>query len=186
MDIRLPISEVFLVASGDLRLAANQQCWPAQAEMERLLSAAFETRNVKVKRAHPLDEQEGHGFISSQRMGMDVFKTLPKDVPIVVAEAVWQYSHHVLAGLLLGTDVGTYSSKGVLTEPDGTVLKTQVSSTLWISLSRAELSRTPTASGGMMSSLSAASKRTSTTFFGARLLTRGLPDYKLGWQYRLK
>ena len=32
-------------------------------------------------------------------MGMDVFKTIPKDVPVVVAEAVWQYSHHVLAGL---------------------------------------------------------------------------------------
>ena len=32
-------------------------------------------------------------------MGMDVFKTIPKDMPVVVAEAVWQYSHHVLAGL---------------------------------------------------------------------------------------
>ena len=28
-------NEVFLIASGDLRLSANHTCWPAQAEMAR-------------------------------------------------------------------------------------------------------------------------------------------------------
>jgi hypothetical protein len=46
-----------------------------------------------------VDEAAGHGFIDSQRAGIEVFKTLPPDAPLVVAEAVWQYSHHVLAGL---------------------------------------------------------------------------------------
>jgi hypothetical protein len=32
-------------------------------------------------------------------MGMDVFKNIPPDARLIVAEAVWQYSHHVLAGL---------------------------------------------------------------------------------------
>ena len=32
-------------------------------------------------------------------MGIEVFKSIPTDAPLVVAEAVWQYSHHVLAGL---------------------------------------------------------------------------------------
>ena len=32
-------------------------------------------------------------------MGMDVFKGIHPDAPLIVAEAVWQYSHHVLAGL---------------------------------------------------------------------------------------
>ena len=91
--------EVYLVASGDLRLSANQTCWPAQAEMEALLTRAFADEGVELVRAHPVDEQEGHGFISSQRMGMNVFQDIPKDAPVVVAEAVWQYSHHVLAGL---------------------------------------------------------------------------------------
>lgn len=39
-----PISipdKVFLIASGDLRLSANQTCWPAQAEMEQQIVAAF-------------------------------------------------------------------------------------------------------------------------------------------------
>ena len=42
---------------------------------------------------------QGHGFISSQRMGIEVFRCIPPEAPVVVAEAVWQYSHHVLAGL---------------------------------------------------------------------------------------
>jgi hypothetical protein len=32
-------------------------------------------------------------------MGIEVFRTIPPDAPVIVAEAVWQYSHHVLAGL---------------------------------------------------------------------------------------
>ena len=95
----LPITHAYLVASGDLRLAANQTCWPAQAAMEEKLTEVFTNEGVKLERAHPYDEQTQHGFISSQRMGMDVFKNISKDVPVVVAEAVWQYSHHVLAGL---------------------------------------------------------------------------------------
>ncbi|ADI15402.1 fucose isomerase [Truepera radiovictrix] len=95
----LPITHALLVASGDLRETANRVCWPAQAAMEAALTEAFGRHGVKVTRAHPFDERTGHGFISSQRMGMDVFRTVPKDAPLVVAEAVWQYSHHVLAGL---------------------------------------------------------------------------------------
>src|SRR5580765_90726 len=93
------VSEVVLVASGDLRETANRLGWPAQAELERAVESAFGRHGVRVRRAHPVNEKTGHGFISSQRMGMDVFATIDPDVPLVVAEAVWQYSHHVLAGL---------------------------------------------------------------------------------------
>ncbi len=89
----------WLVASGDQRLVANQLGWPAQADMEARLVAAFAAEGFALKRAHPYNPAERHGFISSQRMGMDVFKAIPRDAPLVVAEAVWQYSHHVLAGL---------------------------------------------------------------------------------------
>src|SRR5204862_3929955 len=40
-----------------------------------------------------------HGFIWNQRMGMDVFENIDPTAPLIVAEAVWQYSHHVMAGL---------------------------------------------------------------------------------------
>ncbi|MAU08306.1 MAG: fucose isomerase [Anaerolineaceae bacterium] len=90
---------VYLVASGDLRLSANQTCWAAQEDMEKRLTSAFADLGWTVKRAHDYDPDLKHGFISNQRMGMDVFKSIPKTAPIVVAESVWQYSHHVLAGL---------------------------------------------------------------------------------------
>jgi hypothetical protein len=89
----------YLVASGDLRLSANQTCWPAQEQMEKQITAAFQREGIKVVRAHPYDPRQKHGFISSQRMGMDVFAGIPRDAPVIAAVAVWQYSYHLLAGL---------------------------------------------------------------------------------------
>ncbi|WP_158743516.1 fucose isomerase [Acidisphaera sp. L21] len=91
--------QVLLVASGDLRQSANAMCWPAQAAMETQLSAAVAACGSTVTRAHPVDAATGHGFIASQKQGMAIFAELDPDAPIIVAEAVWQYSHHVLAGL---------------------------------------------------------------------------------------
>ena len=45
------------------------------------------------------DPVEKHGFISTQKMGIEVFKNIPKDCKVIVATGVWQYSYHVLAGL---------------------------------------------------------------------------------------
>jgi len=91
--------EVLLITSGDLRLAANQVCWPAQRDMEEKLTAAFAQKGFKLVRAHAYSEREKHGFISSQRMGMDVFMNIHPDAKLVFATAAWQYSHHVLPGL---------------------------------------------------------------------------------------
>ena len=90
---------VYTVASGDLRPTANVICWPTQQRLEADLGAAVTKLGWEVRRGHPVDEQAGHGFIDSQRAGLEVFKKLPPDAPLIVAEGVWQYSHHVLAGL---------------------------------------------------------------------------------------
>lgn len=89
----------YLIASGDLRESANTAGWPTQAAMEAAVTRAFGDLGWAVIRAGDIDPATGHGFISSQRMGMEVFKSIPVDAPLIVAEAVWQYSHHVLAGL---------------------------------------------------------------------------------------
>ena len=91
--------EVLLITSGDLRLSANQVCWPAQREMEEKLTAAFARKGLKLVRAHAYDEKVKHGFISSQRQGMDVFMNIHPEARLVFATAAWQYSHHVLPGL---------------------------------------------------------------------------------------
>ena len=91
---------IYLVASGDLRLSANRNCEAAQATMEQQLVATIEREGGKVKRAHSFDPMKGHGFIDSQKYGLEVFRKIPKDAPIIIAEAVWQYTQHVLPGLL--------------------------------------------------------------------------------------
>lgn len=91
--------DIALFASGDLRLSANQQCWPAQKAMEDKLIAVLRRMGHTVKRAHPYKASENHGFLASQREGTDAFATIDPEAPVIVAEAVWQYSHHVLPGL---------------------------------------------------------------------------------------
>ena len=94
-----PPRTVYIVASGDLRPSANVKCWPVQQQLEADVTRAVESFGWTVVRGHAFDEVAGHGFIDSQRKGLDVFATLPPDAPLLVVEAVWQYSHHVLAGL---------------------------------------------------------------------------------------
>jgi hypothetical protein len=97
---RVAKKEVLLVANGDLRLSANQNCWAAQAEMETQLTKAVAECGFKLRRAHAFKPNEQHGFIGSQKEGMEVFRKIPADAPLIVAEAVWQYSHHLLHGLV--------------------------------------------------------------------------------------
>lgn len=89
----------YLITSGDLRESANTGGWPTQQALESGVTSVFEGLGWNVIRAFDVDPVTGHGFISSQRMGLEVFKNIPTDAPLIVAIANWQYSHHVLAGL---------------------------------------------------------------------------------------
>jgi hypothetical protein len=90
----------YLMANGDLRLSANQKCWPEQEKMEAILTRALKAEGWTVVRAHAYDTKKKHGFVDSQKMGMEVFRKLDPTAPLIVAECVWQYSHHLLHGLL--------------------------------------------------------------------------------------
>ncbi len=91
---------VTLVANGDLRLSANRACWPAQEALEAAFTKVVEAEGYCVRRAHPFDEAKGHGFIDSQRSGIEVFRKVDPGESLVVAFAAWQYSQHLLPGLL--------------------------------------------------------------------------------------
>ncbi len=94
-----PPRTAYLVTSGDSRQPANVNSWPTQVELEQIVTAEFERNGWRVRRAAPVAEGAEHGFVSSQREGIEVFRSIPPDAPLVVAIANWQYSHHVLPGL---------------------------------------------------------------------------------------
>jgi hypothetical protein len=94
------MSDIILIANGDLRLSANRVCWTAQKQTEDAVMAAIRREGGTVRRGHPFDPAKGHGFIDSQNYGLRVFREIPEDAPLVVVEAVWQYSQHILGGLI--------------------------------------------------------------------------------------
>src|SRR5690606_9013386 len=98
-ELPAPERTAYLIPSGDLRESANVPAWPFQQELERIVGEAVEAAGWSVRRAFEPDPVYGHGFIRSQRMGIEVFKDIPPEAPLIVATANWQYSHHVLAGL---------------------------------------------------------------------------------------
>ena len=58
--------------------------------MEKELGKALAAEGFKVVRAHLFDAKAKHGFIDSQKMGLEVFRNVDPDAPLIVAEAVWQ------------------------------------------------------------------------------------------------
>ena len=93
------MTEAVLVTSGDLRESANLACWPAQRELETRLTQCFADQGVTLRRGFPVSKTTGHGFNSSQRMGMDIFARIDPEANLVFATAAWQYTHHVLPGM---------------------------------------------------------------------------------------
>lgn len=95
-----PAKTILLVANGDLRQSANEKTWSGQEAMEKQLTAAVARLGYKLVRAHPYKPALKHGFIASQKEGMEVFAGINPKTPLIVAESVWQYSHHILHGLI--------------------------------------------------------------------------------------
>ena len=89
---KLSSKTITLVASGDLRFSANKVCWPAQLAMEHALRKVVAELGYELVRAHPYKPKEKHGFISSQKEGIEVFSKIDPLTRVIVAEAVWQYA----------------------------------------------------------------------------------------------
>ena len=67
---------VLLVASGDSRLISNQQGWDTQNQMEKELQNVVSNLGYNLERAHPYKKDKGHGFISSQKEGLEIFSKI--------------------------------------------------------------------------------------------------------------
>ena len=132
--------DVQLIVNGDMRLAANQTCWPAQKALEDALTRAVESFGYRVVRVHDYKPDVQHGFIASQREGMEAFRNVDPEAPLMVAEATWQYSAQILHGLLdhegplltVGNWSGTWPGLVGLLNLNGTLTKAgKRYSTLW-------------------------------------------------------
>lgn len=83
-------NEILMITNADLRESANLACWPVQEKYEEKLQYALGRLGYQLKRAHNVDKERGHGFISSQRQGSDLFAkvmNVPRRVlvPIIFA-----------------------------------------------------------------------------------------------------
>ena len=61
----------YLITSGDLRESANTAGWETQKGVEKGVMAAVADLGWNVVRGFDVDPATGHGFISSQRMGLE-------------------------------------------------------------------------------------------------------------------
>ena len=52
-------------------------------KFEDKLAAALKAQGYTMKRAHKIDGARGHGFISSQREGCDMFAAIDPDAPLL-------------------------------------------------------------------------------------------------------
>ena len=136
----MPKKVIDLLANGDLRASANQKCEREQLLMEAKLIKTLKAEGWTVKRAHGFRKDVGHSFIDSQKYGMEIFRKIPVDAPLIVAEAVWQYSHHILHGLsthqapilTVANWSGTWPGLGGMLNLHGSLTKAGVKySSLW-------------------------------------------------------
>lgn len=80
-------------------MAANRACWPAQQGLEEAVTRTFAEQGRRVSRGHPVDPVRGHGFIDGQASGIEIFRAIDPEAPLIVAESCWQYTSNILAGL---------------------------------------------------------------------------------------
>ena len=84
---KIATKQVLLIANGDLRPSANRACWAAQNEMEQALRKAVKKCGYRLLRAHPYKREQKHGFVSSQKEGIEIFRTIDPKAKLIVAEA---------------------------------------------------------------------------------------------------
>lgn len=99
---------ITIIASGDLRLEANQRCWPVQKKVEELVISAIERNEFRTERGHAYDSVKQHGFIDSPNMGC---KYLPRQEPwIVRAVELESGAPGIESGILAANPLSTSTS----------------------------------------------------------------------------
>ena len=116
--------------NASLRRPRWKRLWSEQ------LNAKVSTSNERI---HSMKQRDMDSSIV-RKWACDVFRSIPQDAPLVVAEAVWQYSQHLLGGLIshhgpiltVANWSGTWPGLVGLLNLNGSLTKAGVKySTLW-------------------------------------------------------
>ena len=110
LTLNLPAASA-KIRPGAGRSPSGHQRGPARIRQHRLLAGPGQVRTAAGKGARravrragsgapiPFKEDKGHGFISSQREGSDLFARIDPEAPVIVLLTAWQYSHHLAPSL---------------------------------------------------------------------------------------
>lgn len=90
---------VYLISNGDFRESACLAGWPKQDETLREVKKAFAQLGVKTEVLPKFDSKRGHGFVTRQCQGANIFSKIEPNAPVVVVLSIWAYAHHVCGPL---------------------------------------------------------------------------------------
>jgi len=91
---------VVLISNGDMREAANKECWPMQEETLNGVIAAFAKLGVKAKEVTLCALGAPHRFLARQADGLRLFaEKVDPDAIVVIVLSCWAYAHHVASAL---------------------------------------------------------------------------------------
>ena len=91
--------KIYLISNGDFRDTACQECWPKQQETLKAVEGAFSQLGYETEILPQFDSHRGHGFITKQYEGTQVFSQIEPSAPVVIVLSIWAYSHHVCGPL---------------------------------------------------------------------------------------
>jgi hypothetical protein len=91
--------KIYLISNGDFRDTACQECWPKQQETLKAVEGAFSQLGYETEILPQFDSHRGHGFITKQYEGTQVFSQIEPSAAVVIVLSIWAYSHHVCGPL---------------------------------------------------------------------------------------
>ena len=75
--------KIYLISNGDFRDTACQECWPKQQETLKAVEGAFSQLGYETEILPQFDPDRGHGFITKQHEGTQVFSQIEPSAPVV-------------------------------------------------------------------------------------------------------
>lgn len=131
---------IYLISNGDFRDTACVDCWPMQQKTLTQVKSAFKALGQRCEVRTKFNRKRGHGFITRQCEGTELFSKIDPNAPVVIVLSCWAYAHNVAGALqthkgpilLVGNFDGTWPGLVALLNHSGSLDRLGVKhSRLW-------------------------------------------------------